>query len=186
MANGMRHGVLFRGQDELEILGTVKTIAFDKTGTLTGGKPAVSGVVNCNTGWTDDEILVRAAVGRASLRAPPRWNAIVNAAEARDLEIPEPTEFTPSPGKGIIATVEGRTVAVGNANLFAELGVNIWRAIEISADMRDEGQSAVLVGDRENVRGVIGVSDPFRPEAPEIVDDLEPSQDSPHRHAHRR
>jgi Cd2+/Zn2+-exporting ATPase len=63
-------------------------------------------------------------------------------------------------------------VAVGNANLFAELGVNIWRAIEISADMRDDGQSAVLVGDRENVRGVIGVSDPLRPEAPEIVADL--------------
>ena len=171
MANGMRHGVLFRGQDELEILGTVKTIAFDKTGTLTGGKPVVSGVVNTDTGWTDDEILVRAAA--AELRSGHRLgNAIVNAAEARGLEIPEPSEFTPSPGKGIIAIVGGRTVAVGNANLFAELGVNIWRAIEISADMRDEGQSAVLVGDRENVRGVIGVSDPLRPNAPEIVDDL--------------
>jgi len=171
MANSMRHGVLFRGQDELEILGTVKTIAFDKTGTLTGGKPTVSGVVNCDTGWTDDEILVRAA--SAELRSGHRLgNAIVNSAEARGLEIPAPTEFTPSPGKGIIATVDGRTVAVGNANLFAELGVNIWRAIEISADMRDEGQSAVLVGDRENVRGVIGVSDPLRPNAPEIVDDL--------------
>jgi len=171
MANGMRHGVLFRGQDELEILGTVKTIAFDKTGTLTGGKPVVSGVVNTNTGWTDDEILVRAAA--AELRSGHRLgNAIVNAAEARGLEIPEPSEFTPSPGKGIIATVDGRTVAIGNANLFAELGVNIWRAIEISADMRDEGLSAVLIGDRENVRGVIGVSDPLRPDAPEIVDDL--------------
>ena len=171
MANGMRHGVLFRGQDELEILGTVKTIAFDKTGTLTGGKPIVSGVVNTDTGWSDDEILVRAAA--AELRSGHRLgNAIVNAAEARGLEIPVPSEFTPSPGKGIIATVDGRTVAVGNANLFAELGVNIWRAIEISADMRDEGRSAVLVGDRENLRGVIGVSDPLRPDAPEIVDDL--------------
>jgi Cd2+/Zn2+-exporting ATPase len=171
MANGMRHGVLFRGQDELEILGTVKTIAFDKTGTLTQGKPAVAGVVNCDTGWTDDEILLRAA--SAELRSGHRLGAaIVNAVQARDLEIPEPAEYTPSPGKGIIATVDGRTVAVGNANLFAELGVNIWRAIEISADMRDDGQSAVLVGDRENVRGVIGVSDPLRPEAPEIVADL--------------
>ncbi len=171
MANGMRHGVLFRGQDELEILGTVKTIAFDKTGALTAGKPTVTGVVNCETGWTDDEILARAA--SAELRSGHRLgNAIVNAAEARGLEIPEPTEFTPSPGKGIMATVDGRTVAVGNANLFAELGVNIWRAIEISADMRAEGRSAVLVGDRENLRGVIGVSDPLRPDAPEIVDDL--------------
>jgi heavy metal translocating P-type ATPase len=171
MANAMRHGVLFRGQDELEILGTVKTIAFDKTGTLTAGKPAVTGVVNCSTGWTDDEILQRAA--SAELHSGHRLGiAIVNAAQAGELEIPEPAEFTPSPGKGITATVDGRMVAVGNANLFAELGVNIWRAIEISADMRDEGQSAVLVGDKENVRGVIGVSDPLRPEAPEIVSDL--------------
>jgi Cd2+/Zn2+-exporting ATPase len=171
MANGIRNGVLFRGQDELEILGTVKTIAFDKTGTLTQGKPAVAGVVNCTTGWTDDEILLRAA--SAELRSGHRLGAaIVNAVQARGLDIPEPLESTPSPGKGIIATVDGRTVAVGNANLFAELGVNIWRAIEISADMRDEGQSAVLVGDRENVRGVIGVSDPLRPEAPDIVADL--------------
>jgi Cd2+/Zn2+-exporting ATPase len=171
MANGLRHGVLFRGQDELEILGTVKTIAFDKTGTLTQGKPAVSGVVNCATGWTDDEILARAA--SAELRSGHRLGgAIVNAAQERDLALPEPSKFTPSPGKGIIATVDERTVAVGNANLFAELGVNIWRAIEISADMRDEGQSAVLVGDKENVRGVIGVTDPLRPEAPEIVADL--------------
>lgn len=171
MANAMRHGVLFRGQDELETLGTVKTIAFDKTGALTAGKPTVTGVVNCDTGWTDAEILQRAAT--AELRSGHRLGvAIVNAAKAAELEIPEPAEFTPSPGKGIIATFDGRTVAVGNANLFAELGVNIWRAIEISADMRDEGQSAVLVGDKENVRGVIGVSDPLRPEAPEIVADL--------------
>lgn len=171
MANAIRHGVLFRGQDELETLGTVKTIAFDKTGTLTAGKPVVTGVVNCNTGWTDSEILQRAAA--AELRSDHRLGgAIVNAAEAGELEIPDPAAFTPSPGKGIVATVGDRTVAVGNANLFAELEVNIWRAIEISADMRDEGQSAVLVGDRENVRGVIGVSDPLRPEAPEIVADL--------------
>ncbi|MCA9858744.1 MAG: HAD-IC family P-type ATPase, partial [Thermomicrobiales bacterium] len=171
MANAMRHGVLFRGQDELEILGTVKTIAFDKTGTLTQGKPSVTGVVNCNTGWTDDEILVRAAA--AELRSGHRLGtAIINAAQAQELDIPEPVDSTPSPGKGIVATVDDRLVAVGNANLFAELGVNIWRATEISADMRDEGQSAVLVGDKENVRGVIGVSDPLRPEAPQIVDDL--------------
>ncbi|HET9660659.1 MAG TPA: heavy metal translocating P-type ATPase [Thermomicrobiales bacterium] len=171
MANAIRNGVLFRGQDELEILGTVKTIAFDKTGTLTQGKPAVAGVVNCTTGWSDDEILLRAAA--AELRSGHRLGgAIVNTVQARNLDIPAPSEYTPSPGKGIIATVDDRTVAVGNANLFAELGVNIWRAIEISADMRDDGQSAVLVGDRENVRGVIGVSDPLRPEAPNIVADL--------------
>ncbi len=72
MANGIRNGVLFRGQDELEILGTVKTIAFDKTGTLTQGKPAVAGVVNCTTGWTDDEILLARRFRRAPLRAPAR------------------------------------------------------------------------------------------------------------------
>ena len=172
MANALRHGVLFRGQDELEILGTVQTIAFDKTGTLTQGKPAVSGVVNCATGWSDDEILVWAA--SAELHSGHRLGrAIVDAAQERSLTVPEPAECIPSPGKGIVSTVENRTVAVGNANLFAELGVNIWRATEISADMRDEGRSAVLVGDRENVRGVIGVSDPLRPEAPEIVANLD-------------
>lgn len=168
MANAIRHGVLFRGQDELEILGTVRTIAFDKTGTLTQGKPAVSGVVNCSTGWTDDEILLRAA--SAELRSGHRLGgAIVDNARTRGLTVSEPAESIPSPGKGVVATVQNCTVAVGNANLFAELGVNIWRATEISADMRDDGQSAVLVGDRENVRGVIGVSDPLRPEAPDII-----------------
>lgn len=171
MANAIRNGVLFRGQDELEILGTVRTIAFDKTGTLTRGKPVVTGVVNCATGWTDDEILSRAA--SAELRSGHRLGgAIVDAARGGGLDIPDPASHTPSPGKGIVATVDGRTVAVGNANLFAELGVNTWRATEISADLRDEGRSAVLVGDKENVRGVIGVSDPLRPEAPAIVADL--------------
>lgn len=171
MANAIRNGVLFRGQDELEILGTVQTIAFDKTGTLTQGRTNVTEVVNCATGWSDDEILQRAAA--AELRSGHRLGrAIVETAQARELDIPEPSESIPSIGKGIVATVDGRTVAVGNANLFAELGVNIWRATEISADMRDEGHSAVLVGDKENVRGVIGVSDPLRPEAPDVVADL--------------
>ncbi len=171
MANAIRNGVLFRGQDELETLGTVQTIAFDKTGTLTQGRTNVTEVVNCATGWSDDEILQRAAA--AELRSGHRLGrAIVETAQARELEIPEPSESTPSVGKGIVATVDNRTVAVGNANLFAELGVNIWRATEISADMRDGGHSAVLVGDKENVRGVIGVSDPLRPEAPEVIADL--------------
>jgi Cd2+/Zn2+-exporting ATPase len=171
LANAARNGILFKGSGHLENLGMVNTVAFDKTGTLTVGKHRVTDVVSCDTGWTEDEILVRAASAER-LSEHHLGAAIVERAIEDGLELQEAANFGSTPGKGIIATLDDLVVAVGNPGFFEDLGVNVWRAAQIAASLRAEGKTAILVGDRDNVRGVIGVADTLRPSAHGVVEEL--------------
>ena len=76
------------------------------------------------------------------------------------------------PGKGIVATVDGVMVAVGNAYLFADLGVDTTAATVVAERLRAEGKTAVLAGDRTAVRGVIAMADTLRPNARAVVQEL--------------
>jgi Cd2+/Zn2+-exporting ATPase len=89
------------------------------------------------------------------------------------LPLLEARAFQAIPSRGIVARVDGREVAVGNAALFADLGGAVSDDALAAADrLRAEGKSAVFVGDRTGARGVIAVADTLRPSAPAVVADL--------------
>ena len=91
IASAARGGVLFKGGAYLEALAGIKAITFDKTGTLTQGKPDVTDVVSCCELCEDDLLAVAAAVESRSEH--PLARAIVAAASARKLALPDVTEF---------------------------------------------------------------------------------------------
>ncbi len=171
LANAARNGILFKGSGYLEDLGQVDTIAFDKTGTLTQGKPAVTDVVPLDAGWSENELvtLVASAENQSEHHISTAMTAC--AAERGCALIPT-DRFDSVPGKGIIATVDGAMVAVGNAYLFADLGIDTTEANVVAEQLRAEGKSAVLVGDGAAVRGVIAMADTLRPNAGEVVSEL--------------
>ncbi|MBR1609468.1 MAG: HAD-IC family P-type ATPase, partial [Kiritimatiellae bacterium] len=114
IGNASRHGFLVREGDALERLATVSRVAFDKTGTLTAGSPEVAACEPVAPGLSADALL-RLAAGAEARSEHPVGRAVVRAAEARGVAIPEPESFSAHPGKGVTARVEGADVAAGAA-----------------------------------------------------------------------
>ena len=98
--------------------------------------------------------------------------AIVRRSRERGLPLVEATAFRAIPGEGIYAQVDGDEVLVGNACCSPS---SAWPAAEVVAEadrLRDEGKTAVFVGDRQAVRGIIAVADTVRPSAQAVIAEL--------------
>jgi len=116
---GAHAGVLIKNAEALETLEKVDTLVVDKTGTLTEGKPRV---MNSIGGLADNPEFLRLAASLEQVSEHPLANAIVAEAKAKNLTLSQPQEFRSVTGKGIIGTVEGHKIAVGNAALMFDLG----------------------------------------------------------------
>lgn len=172
LANAARHGILFKGGNHLENAGAIKTIAFDKTGTLTIGKPVLTDVVSVDPSVSEAELLRRIASAER-LSEHPLAHAIVVAAAQRGLVLEEAHDFRAISGKGIVAHVDGHEVAIGNEALFGELGaVSNEMALAELDRLRSGGKTAMLVGTRERMLGVVAVADTVRPQAIEAIRQL--------------
>ena len=114
---GANRGILFKHAMALEQATSLDTVVFDKTGTLTRGEPEVVAVVTAD-GVKEDELLGLVAAAETASEHPTA-EAIVTAAHERGLQVPRAVGFEAIPGHGVLATVEGHRVAVGNARLLA-------------------------------------------------------------------
>jgi Cu+-exporting ATPase len=170
MGRGAQAGILFRDAASLERLQEVDTVVLDKTGTLTAGRPAVVTVIPVD-GVADNELL-RFAASLEQASEHPLAGAVVEAAKARGLRLGRSYGFRALPGKGALGVVQLRSVAVGNAALMAEAGIDV-RALEPEAErLRELGQTTVFVGIEGLAVGVLGIADPLKPEAWEVVQQL--------------
>jgi Cd2+/Zn2+-exporting ATPase len=174
LANAARNGILFKGGNHLEAAGTVTTIAFDKTGTLTTGEQTVTDIVPVGERWNEEQLLAIAA-GAERRSEHHLAEAIVTTALVRELDIPTPAEFTAIAGKGVIATIDGSRIAIGNDALLAAEGIDPGAAAPIAQALRQQGKTAVMVADAQGVHGVIAVADALRPEAKQAIADLRQS-----------
>jgi Cd2+/Zn2+-exporting ATPase len=159
ITSAARNGVLIKGGNHLEALGSVRAVAFDKTGTLTYGRPEVTDIVRFN-GYTEDEILsVAAALEQRS--GHPIAGAIRRRAEG--LEVPEVEQFESLTGQGVRARIGGKVYKVGKPGLF-ENGAqpNI-------GEIQRSGQTAVLVGTESELLGAVTVADTVRDNAAAAV-----------------
>ena len=170
IANGARNGVLFKGGVHLEKTATLKVLAFDKTGTLTSGKPAMTGLQTFGD-MKEDEML-RLVAALESRSEHPLAKAIVQAAHARDLNLPPSMDFRAIPGQGVEGTVDSHHLWIGNERMFVERDVNIPADILTKASaMQEEGQTAMFVYEVKSQKflGLLGVADTLREDAVEMI-----------------
>src|ERR1700730_9767834 len=160
---GARAGVLVRNAEALELMEKVDTLVVDKTGTLTEGKPRLVDLVPAGS-VSEDELLQLAAGLELGSEHPPAA-AIVSGAEARGLKVAPPTDFAASPGKGVVGTVGGRRVAVGNTALLGSLGIAPGDLSARADALRQEGQGVMLVAIDGQAAGLIAVADPIKESA---------------------
>jgi heavy metal translocating P-type ATPase len=160
-----REGAIIKGGLYLEVLGAVDTVVLDKTGTLTLGTPEVVAV--CPVGGVTEQALIEAAAIAEGPSEHPLATAILRKAARAALPVLEPERFDYLPGKGIICSVGGEEIVVGNRSLLHER--------EIIANPRapntgDADQSSeILVARGSRLLGVLRIADVLRPEAKQAV-----------------
>jgi Cu+-exporting ATPase len=165
-------GVLFRNAEAIETLRRVDTLVVDKTGTLTLGKPKLVTVVAYGSGGDQSELLrLAASLERASEH--PLAGAIVGGAEARKLTLSSPSDFASLTGKGVVGTIDGHRVAVGNRALLDEMNVAGGPLLDASEGLRRDGQTVMFVIVDGKPFGVLGVADPVKEGAVEAIRQLQ-------------
>jgi Cu+-exporting ATPase len=157
---GAQAGVLIKDAEALERMARVDTVIVDKTGTLTEGKPKLTDVIATH-GHNEDEVLsLAAALERGSEH--PLAEAIVAGAQDRGLVPGRAGEFDAVTGKGVIGTVDGRAVALGNGAMMGELGLATGEAEARADTLRAEGKTAMFVAVDGRLAGIVAVADPIK------------------------
>jgi Cu+-exporting ATPase len=170
---GAHGGVLIRNAEALEAMEKVDTLVVDKTGTLTEGRPRVTQIV-AREGITEADVLrLAATLERASEH--PLAAAVLKEATERKVSPGEAMAFESVSGKGIIGRVEGREVVVGNSALLAQRQIEPVEFASRAEEMRQKGQTVMLVADQGRTIGVIAVADPVKSSARETIPALRQS-----------
>jgi len=163
---GAEGGILFRGGEALERTHRVDTVVFDKTGTLTAGRPVAGALEPLGT-WPAAEVLDLAASVETGSEHP-LGAAIVASARRDELGFRAVTGFVAHAGHGVEGVVDGHRVVVGTARLLRDHGFDPAgedRAEALAAD----GRTPVWVAIDGAPAGLLGVSDPVKPEAAAAV-----------------
>ena len=164
VGRGAQAGVLIKNAEALEHMEKVDTLVVDKTGTLTEGKPKVVAVVAA-AGFDENEILrLAASVERASEH--PLADAIVRSAKEKNLEASKVEDFDSPTGKGATGKVDGKTVALGNANFLASLGVESQSLYEPGERLRGDGATVINIAVDGRLAGLFAIADPIKPSTP--------------------
>ena len=163
VGRGARSGILIRDAQALEQFERIDTIVIDKTGTLTEGKPKLMSILTA--GGIDESELLRLAASVERSSEHPLAQAILNEAKARGLAAGEASGFAPASGKGASGTIGGKTVALGNALLMAELNIATHELDAATEAARQNGATAIFAAIDGRAAGVIAIADPIKPSA---------------------
>jgi Cu+-exporting ATPase len=170
VGKGAGVGVLIKSAQALERMEKVDTLVVDKTGTLTEGKPKVTAIVPA-AGLSESEILpLAASLERSSEH--PLAAAIVTAAMDRKAAVQEATDFASVTGKGVTGKIGGRSVALGNAKLMADLGVALGELEQKADALRRDGATALFLAVDGKPGGVIAIADPVKSTTQAALDSL--------------
>lgn len=170
IGNGAKHGVLIKGGEIMEKLGTIKVLAFDKTGTLTIGKPMVTQIKTYDI--DEDELLRITAIGE-SYSEHPLGKAIINKTIEKLGSINEsPSDAEIITGQGLKVVIGGVTYLIGNRKLFTTNGISTENHEEYLGIEEEKGQTAVIIGNEERILGIISVADVVREDAKKLIANL--------------
>jgi Cu+-exporting ATPase len=167
---GATSGVLIKNAEALERMESVDTVVIDKTGTLTEGRPRLVGVQVAG-GFTEQEVL-RVAASLEQASEHPLAAAILGGARERHVEPGPASEFESVTGKGVVGTVNGTAVALGNAALLRDRNIDIGALTEPADALRREGNTVMLVAVNGHLAGLLAVADPIKASTPEAIDAL--------------
>ncbi|MDQ2978931.1 MAG: heavy metal translocating P-type ATPase, partial [Acidobacteriota bacterium] len=167
VGRGASEGILFKDASAIETLRKVDTLVVDKTGTLTEGRPRLVSVLT--QPGVDEATLLRLTAALERSSEHPLADAIGKGADERGIPPASAESFGSIPGQGVTGRVEGKTVAVGNARLFAALEIDLGGLAARAEELRREGQTVVFVAIDGHPAGLLGIADPIKDTTPEAI-----------------
>ena len=167
---GATLGVLFKNAEAIELMRKVDTLVVDKTGTLTEGKPKLVSVEPVD--GFDANRLLRLAATLERGSEHPLAAAIVKGAEERGAKLSTTDAFESLTGRGVRGRVENFSVALGNAKLLEDLGVDPGALAEKAETLRADGQTVMFVVVEKNIAGLLVVADPIKQTTAEAIHQL--------------
>jgi len=164
---GAQAGVLIKNAEALERFAKVDILIVDKTGTLTVGKPKLVAVLP-QAGHSEEDVLrFAASLERGSEH--PLAEAIVSGAEERGLKLVAADDFEAVTGKGVKGVIDGTSVALGNAKLLDDMGLDGGALADTANARRDEGETVMFVVLDGKIAGLVSVADPVKETTPDAL-----------------
>jgi len=165
-----RSGILVKDRLALERMREVDVVLFDKTGTLTAANHVLAGVATAEEGQESRVLALAAAVESDSEH--PLARAIVKAAEEKG-GVPQATNFRSMTGRGVVADVEGRSLAVGGPQLMRERNLEVPEGLRNQVEQwTDRGAAVLWLIEADQVLGALSLEDAVRPESFDAVREL--------------
>ncbi|MFZ8793309.1 MAG: heavy metal translocating P-type ATPase [Acidilobaceae archaeon] len=166
-----RQGIIVRNVVSLERASEVNIVAVDKTGTLTVGKPVVATVIPAS-GFREDDVLEHVAIAE-KWSEHPIAKAILEEYRSRYGRLPrDPDSFEAIPGMGVVASLDGESIAIGNSKLMKGFEVNTEELEGEALKLMGEGATVVYVARGSKLLGLVAVSDRIRDGVVEALWDL--------------
>lgn len=163
-------GVLFRKGDALQRLRDARVVAVDKTGTLTEGRPVLTDL-EIASGFEQATVLARVAAVEARSEHPIA-QAVVQAAHAQGLDVPDAMAFESVTGFGVRAEVEGVPVEIGADRYMRRLGLDVAEFEAVAQRLADEGKTPMYAAIGGRLAAIIAVSDPIKASTPGAIEAL--------------
>ncbi len=172
IAQAARNGVLIKGGVHLENMGAIKVMAFDKTGTLTEGQFQITDVIPMNGASADELLQTAAAVEQQSNH--PLAQAVVEAAQQKNLELPQAGSLENVAGRGVISMIDGQPVLIGSIKLFRETD---WYTLDEEVEqtitqLEESGKTTMAVSHDSRFLGILALADTARPGVRETLQKL--------------
>lgn len=168
VGNGMgaRNGILFKNSVTLEQAGKINIVAFDKTGTITKGTPDVTEIFEC----VPDFLMLAASLEAKSEH--PLAKAVLEKAEAENIELSEVTDFNAVFGKGLEGFIEGKKVFGGNRDFIGIKTKIPEEALRKADSFSERGQTPLFFSTENEFLGIISVSDTIKEESAQAIRQL--------------
>lgn len=162
VGKGAQNGVLIKNAEALEKLGKVDTLIIDKTGTITEGKPTVEKIGTFNNGFSENEVL-QYIVSLNHNSEHPLAEATVKYGQEQKAQIIQSNNFNAVTGKGVEATINDKTVALGNPKMMEYANAKITSEMETEAkNFQKQGKTVSYLAIDKTVVGYVVIGDKIK------------------------
>ena len=170
---GAEYGILVKGGEHLENTHNLNVIVFDKTGTITKGEATVTDIVSEGGVSTEELLKIAASIEARSEHHLAR--AIVKKAEEKGVKTISISDLEAIPGYGVVARVDGNSIAIGNKKLMDREKVDIKKFVKLYKNAKSfekKGKTTIYITKDNELIGVMAITDTVKEDAKEVVAEL--------------